>query len=76
MSLTGWQAGVQTDAKHRNARIEEIDVKRIEKHFEQGQIVVVAGEQGIDDGQNITSLGKGGRKRQRLPSLQLSMLNE
>lgn len=60
VSLTGWQAGIQTDAKHRNARIEEIDVKRIEKHFEQGQIVVVAGEQGIDDGQNITSLGKGG----------------
>ncbi|WP_107949942.1 aspartate kinase [Lysinibacillus parviboronicapiens] len=60
VSLTGWQAGVQTDAKHRNARIEDIDVTRIEKHFEQGQIVVVAGEQGIDDAQNITSLGKGG----------------
>ncbi|MFJ7950207.1 aspartate kinase [Lysinibacillus sp. NPDC096418] len=60
VSLTGWQAGVQTDAVHHNARIENIDVKRIEEHFIQGKIVVVAGEQGIDEEQNITTLGKGG----------------
>ncbi|MFJ7736896.1 aspartate kinase [Lysinibacillus sp. NPDC097287] len=60
VSLTGWQAGVQTDAVHHNARIENIDVKRIEEHFAQGEIVVVAGEQGIDEDQNITTLGKGG----------------
>lgn len=60
VSLTGWQAGVQTDAVHHNARIENIDVKRIEEHFAQGKIVVVAGEQGIDEEQNITTLGKGG----------------
>lgn len=60
VSLTGWQAGVQTDAVHRNARIENIDVQRIEKHFAQGEIVVISGEQGIDEYQNITTLGKGG----------------
>lgn len=60
VSLTGWQAGVQTDAVHHNARIENINVKRIEEHFVQGKIVVVAGEQGIDEEQNITTLGKGG----------------
>lgn len=60
VSLTGWQAGVETDAVHRNARIENIDVTRIEGHFAQGEIVVVAGEQGIDEEKNITTLGKGG----------------
>lgn len=60
VSLTGWQAGVQTDAVHYHARIENIDSQRIEKHFAQGEIVVIAGEQGIDEYQNITTLGKGG----------------
>ncbi|MGE7674060.1 aspartate kinase [Lysinibacillus sp. NPDC094403] len=60
VSLTGWQAGIQTDAIHGNARIDEIDVSRIDEHFTQGKIVIVAGEQGIDNLRNITTLGKGG----------------
>ena len=60
VSLTGWQAGVQTDAKHFNARIDQIDVRRMQEHMTQGQIVVVAGEQGINAANNITTLGKGG----------------
>jgi len=60
VSLTGWQAGVQTDAKHFNARIDQIDVRRMQGHMTQGQIVVVAGEQGINAANNITTLGKGG----------------
>ena len=60
VSLTGWQAGVQTDDVHRHARIEHIDTKRIKKHLVQGEIVVVSGEQGIDKELNITTLGKGG----------------
>lgn len=60
VSLTGWQAGVQTDAVHHHARIENVDTKRIEKHLGQGEIVVISGEQGIDEEQNITTLGKGG----------------
>ncbi|MFL1996506.1 aspartate kinase [Lysinibacillus irui] len=60
VSLTGWQAGIHTDRMYRHARIDNIDVHRIEEHFEQGQIVVIAGEQGVDDDYNITTLGKGG----------------
>ncbi|MEK5331854.1 aspartate kinase [Lysinibacillus sp. FSL W8-0992] len=60
VSLTGWQAGVQTDAKHFNARIDHIDVSRMKEHLIQGQIVVVAGKQGINSAHNITTLGKGG----------------
>jgi len=60
VSLTGWQAGIYTDCMYNHARIDHIDVSRIEEHFVQGQIVVIAGDQGIDNGQNITTLGKGG----------------
>lgn len=60
VSLTGWQAGVQTDAKHFNARIDQIDVRRMQEHMTQGQIVVIAGEQGMNAANNITTLGKGG----------------
>ncbi|MFJ7914826.1 MULTISPECIES: aspartate kinase [unclassified Lysinibacillus] len=60
VSLTGWQAGIETDAMYSNARIDEIDARRIEEHFVQGKIVIVAGEQGIDNSRNITTLGKGG----------------
>jgi len=60
VSLTGWQAGIETDAMYSNARIDEVNTSRIEEHFVQGKIVVVAGEQGIDNLRNITTLGKGG----------------
>ncbi|WP_217581439.1 aspartate kinase [Lysinibacillus sp. GbtcB16] len=60
VSLTGWQAGICTDPMHSHARINHIDVSRIDEHLLQGQIVVIAGDQGIDNDQNITTLGKGG----------------
>ena len=60
VSLTGWQAGIETDAMYSNARIDEMDTSRIEEHVVQGKIVIVAGEQGIDNSRNITTLGKGG----------------
>lgn len=60
VSLTGWQAGITTDSLHRNARIEEVKPSRILQHFEQGEIVVIAGFQGIDVQYDITTLGKGG----------------
>ncbi|MFK5709816.1 aspartate kinase [Lysinibacillus boronitolerans] len=60
VSLTGWQAGIHTDGMYRHARIDYIDVSRMDEHFTQGQIVVIAGEQGIDEEHNITMLGKGG----------------
>ncbi|AJK86880.1 MULTISPECIES: aspartate kinase [Lysinibacillus] len=60
VSLTGWQAGIYTDPMHSHARINHIDVSRIDEHLLQRQIVVIAGDQGIDNDQNITTLGKGG----------------
>ncbi len=60
VSLTGWQAGICTDGKHGNARIQHIDTGRIRKELEAGKIVVVAGFQGVDDDGDITTLGRGG----------------
>ncbi|MGD2198231.1 aspartate kinase [Lysinibacillus fusiformis] len=60
VSLTGWQAGIYTDPMYSHARINHIYVSRIDEHLLQGQIVVIAGDQGIDNDQNITTLGKGG----------------
>ena len=60
VSLAGWQAGIHTNEKYGNARIDSIDNKRFEKHFDLGEIVVVSGFQGITDTNNISTLGKGG----------------
>lgn len=59
-SLTGWQAGITTDCNYTQAKIETINPKRILKELESNQIVVVAGFQGIDKNQNITTLGREG----------------
>ena len=60
VSLTGWQAGIQSDGVHGNARITNIDCGRIRKELEAGKIVVVAGFQGVDPEGDITTLGRGG----------------
>ena len=60
VSLTGWQAGIETDSVHANARITNIRCDRIQKELAQGKVVVVAGFQGIDPQENITTLGRGG----------------
>jgi len=60
ISFTGWQAGIQTEAVHGNARILQIDTKRMEAELQAGKVVVVAGFQGIDEEGNITTLGRGG----------------
>ena len=60
VSFTGWQAGIGTESVHRNARIEHIDTIRIEQALNSGQVVVVAGFQGIDAFGEITTLGRGG----------------
>lgn len=59
-SFTGGQVNIITDANHSNARIESIDTKRLMSELEQGQVCIVAGFQGIDQDQNITTLGRGG----------------
>ena len=60
VSLTGWQAGIQTDGVHGNARILSVDPRRIREELEKGKIVVVAGFQGIDPEGDVTTLGRGG----------------
>ena len=60
ISFTGWQAGIRTDSTSMMARIEAINVKKIKSEFMKKNIVVVAGFQGVDDKDNITTLGRGG----------------
>lgn len=60
VSLTGWQAGLVTDTQYGSARIRFLQGDRIRKELERGKIVVVAGFQGIDRRENITTLGRGG----------------
>jgi aspartate kinase len=60
ISLTGAQAGIRTDATYSRARILKIDPGRVFRELEEGNIVIVAGFQGITDGMDITTLGRGG----------------
>lgn len=60
VSLTGWQAGILTEAAHGSARILEIDSKPIEGYLAAGNVVIVAGFQGISENGGITTLGRGG----------------
>lgn len=60
VSLTGWQAGLVTDTGYTEARIRFLRGDRIRKELERGKVVVVAGFQGIDRRENITTLGRGG----------------
>lgn len=60
VSLTGWQAGIKTDGEHSKARISGIEPIRIRKQIEQGNVVVIAGFQGLSPEGNITTLGRGG----------------
>lgn len=60
VSLTGAQAGIETDASHSKARIRRIEPRRIVKELGKGNIVIVAGFQGITQDRDITTLGRGG----------------
>ena len=59
-SITGAQAGITTEPVHNKARIVSIDTKRIKSDIAEGNVVIVAGFQGIDKNGNITTLGRGG----------------
>ncbi|MGB7251764.1 MAG: aspartate kinase [Phormidesmis sp.] len=66
ISLTGAQVGIVTEAEHTRARILEIKTDRLERHLEEGKVIVVAGFQGTSrsaaqaDDLEITTLGRGG----------------
>ena len=60
VSLTGWQAGMNTDSAYSNARIKRIQTERIQTELDKNKIVLVAGFQGINKYGDITTLGRGG----------------
>ncbi len=60
ISLNGWQAGILTNNKFQNAKIFNIDTKRIINELDSGKIVVVTGFQGVNENGDITTLGRGG----------------
>ena len=60
ISLTGWQAGIETNSIHQNSKILQINTERITKELKQGNIVIVTGFQGIDENSDITTFGRGG----------------
>src|SRR5215216_2041932 len=60
VSFTGVQVGIRTDSTHTKARIKEISTDRMRQALNAGQIVIVAGFQGVDEMANITTLGRGG----------------
>lgn len=60
ISLTGWQIGLATDSNYSKARIKTIDAERLRRELEANNIVIVAGFQGINKYDDITTLGRGG----------------
>ena len=60
ISFTGAQIGIVTDSFHTKARIKNISTQRMRQALDEGNIVIVAGFQGIDENGNITTLGRGG----------------
>ncbi|MFC5467898.1 aspartate kinase [Cohnella suwonensis] len=59
-SFTGWQAGIVTEAVHAKARINDISPDRIFAALDEGNVVIVAGFQGMSESGEITTLGRGG----------------
>ena len=60
VSLTGWQAGMGTDAAHGAARLRRLSPGRVQRELEAGKIVLIAGFQGLSPQGDITTLGRGG----------------
>ena len=60
ISLTGWQAEIKTDSNYSKARIKRVVGERIHTELDKRKIVIVAGFQGINNYEDITTLGRGG----------------
>ncbi len=59
-SWLGWQVPVNTDSTHGRARIERFDTTELERRLDNGEVPVLAGFQGVDTDNRITTLGRGG----------------
>ena len=60
VSLTGWQFGMQTNSEYGNARIKKAPAERIKAELDRRRIVIIAGFQGVNKFEDITTLGRGG----------------
>ena len=60
VSLLGWQAGFETTSAYTSARIKRVRTDRIEKELDKKNIVIVAGFQGLNRYEDVTTLGRGG----------------
>ena len=60
ISFTGWQIPIVTDGNFKDAKIKYINSDKIKRYLNDGYIVIIAGFQGIDEENNITTLGRGG----------------
>jgi aspartate kinase len=60
ISLTGWQIGLETDSNYGKARIRRISIERLRRELDKRHIVLVAGFQGTNKFDDITTLGRGG----------------
>ncbi len=60
ISFTGGQIRMITNSDYTRARIKSVDAERIRQELDKGRVVIVAGFQGIDEKENITTLGRGG----------------
>ena len=60
VSYAGWQVTIKTNSAFTKARIESIDDKKVRAELDAGRVVIITGFQGVDDGGNVTTLGRGG----------------
>jgi len=60
VSYAGWQVTIKTNSAYTKARIESIDDARVRADLDAGKVVIITGFQGMDEGGNITTLGRGG----------------
>lgn len=60
VSYAGWQVTIKTNNAYTKARIESIDDERVRADLDAGKVVIITGFQGVDEGGNVTTLGRGG----------------
>jgi aspartate kinase len=60
VSYAGWQVAIKTNSAFTKARIESIDDSKVKADLAKGKVVIITGFQGVDENQNITTLGRGG----------------
>ena len=60
VSYSGWQVAIKTNSAFTKARIESIDDEKVRTDLANGKVVIITGFQGVDENQNITTLGRGG----------------